>query len=311
MEEALYVLLPCAGLAVRLPDQSVRTRPQGAGRKTLSGAVDSLTKALAADPKDYSLHFNLALAYSLMGKKRGRDSGIQEDSGVQARPLSSRVESGNFAVARKASCRSGALSHRCSRAKAERVPAELLPRRGAAWHGRFRQGRAGLHCGAGDRSEVAGCRAWTGARAGQAGTSSTTPRRHFKKAAELNPSYRDDLLELAHMYETAKQPEQAMAIYQQFPDNPGAQERLGDAAAAGRASRPTPSRASRAAVAKSPTEANRAALAEAYLKNNEPDKALPVVEKILAARPERFRDPHAAWAHHSRSAQVSGGRRGV
>src|SRR5580704_18129803 len=31
-------------------------------------AVASLTQAIASDPKDYSLHFNLALAYSLMGK---------------------------------------------------------------------------------------------------------------------------------------------------------------------------------------------------------------------------------------------------
>src|ERR1700689_765219 len=31
-------------------------------------AVQSLTQAIAANPKDYGLHFNLALAYSLMGK---------------------------------------------------------------------------------------------------------------------------------------------------------------------------------------------------------------------------------------------------
>src|SRR3984957_19006036 len=36
--------------------------------KRYSDAVASLTQAIAADPKDYSLHFNLALAYSLMGK---------------------------------------------------------------------------------------------------------------------------------------------------------------------------------------------------------------------------------------------------
>src|ERR1700685_4176847 len=36
--------------------------------KRYQAAVDSFTQALAADPKDYSLHFNLALAYSLMGK---------------------------------------------------------------------------------------------------------------------------------------------------------------------------------------------------------------------------------------------------
>src|ERR1700728_2169345 len=36
--------------------------------KRYQAAVDSLTQAIAADPKNYSLHFNLALAYSLMGK---------------------------------------------------------------------------------------------------------------------------------------------------------------------------------------------------------------------------------------------------
>ena len=36
--------------------------------KQYPAAVDDFTKGIAADPKDYSLHFNLALAYSLMGK---------------------------------------------------------------------------------------------------------------------------------------------------------------------------------------------------------------------------------------------------
>lgn len=42
------------------------------------------------------------------------------------------------------------------------------------------------------------------------------------------------------------------------------------------------------AVANSPTAANRAALATAYLKNNQPDKALPLVEQMLAANPNDF-----------------------
>src|SRR5580704_12513715 len=36
--------------------------------KRYPAAVDNLTQAIAADPKNYSLHFNLALAFSLMGK---------------------------------------------------------------------------------------------------------------------------------------------------------------------------------------------------------------------------------------------------
>ncbi len=55
------------------------------------------------------------------------------------------------------------------------------------------------------------------------------------------------------MYEKAKQPDQAMSIYQQFPDNPGAQERLGDMLLkAGRAADAIP--CFLVAVAKSPTD---------------------------------------------------------
>src|SRR5271170_1642754 len=36
--------------------------------KRYQEAVDNFINAIAAEPKDYSLHFNLALAYSLMGK---------------------------------------------------------------------------------------------------------------------------------------------------------------------------------------------------------------------------------------------------
>ena len=36
--------------------------------KRYQDAVDNFVNAIAAEPKDYSLHFNLALAYSLLGK---------------------------------------------------------------------------------------------------------------------------------------------------------------------------------------------------------------------------------------------------
>src|SRR5260370_38674296 len=36
--------------------------------KRYQEAVDNFVNAIAAEPKDYSLHFNLALAYSLLGK---------------------------------------------------------------------------------------------------------------------------------------------------------------------------------------------------------------------------------------------------
>jgi tetratricopeptide (TPR) repeat protein len=110
---------------------------------------------------------------------------------------------------------------------------------------------------------------------------------HFRKAGELNPDYRNDLLELGPLYEAQKQPAEAIVIYQQFPDNPGAQERLGELLLASGQAADAVSHF-QAAIAKSPTVANRAALAAAYLKNKEPDKALPVVEQILASEPNNF-----------------------
>jgi tetratricopeptide (TPR) repeat protein len=51
---------------------------------------------------------------------------------------------------------------------------------------------------------------------------------HYRKAAELDPKFHDALLELAENYEKAKQPAEAIAIYQQFPGNPAAQKRLNE-----------------------------------------------------------------------------------
>ena len=48
--------------------------------------------------------------------------------------------------------------------------------------------------------------------------------------------------------------EQAISIYQQFPENPGAQERLGELMLSKLDVQPTPSPCFEAAVAKSPTE---------------------------------------------------------
>ena len=40
--------------------------------------------------------------------------------------------------------------------------------------------------------------------------------------------------------------------------------------------------------ASSPTPANRAALATAYLKNNQPDKAFPIIGELLKAQPDDY-----------------------
>jgi tetratricopeptide (TPR) repeat protein len=249
-------------------------------------AVASLTQAIAADPKDYSLHFNLALAYSLMGKNA--DAIPEYKKTLELKPDLYEAEL-NLSIS----------------LLREKRPAEAVPYLTAATTQKANEYRPNYYLatallGAGDFGKAEQVYtvalgidpkspdAELGLAHALAGENKLDDAAaHFKKAADLNAGYRDDLLELAGMYEKAKQPEQAISIYQQFSDNPGAQERLGTLLLkAGRAADAIP--CFQVAVAKSPTEANRAALAEAYLKNNEPAKAQPLVEQILATNPDDF-----------------------
>jgi tetratricopeptide (TPR) repeat protein len=254
--------------------------------KRYPAAVESLTQAIAADPRDYSLRFNLALAYSLMGKNA--EAIPEYKKTLELKPDLYEAEL-NLAIS----------------LLREKRPTESIPYLTAAVTQKAKEYRPNYYLaaallGAGEFAKAE--QSYTAALAidpkspdaelGLAHAYAGENRledaaAHFNKAAELNAAYREDLLELASMYEAAKQPEQAIAIYRQFPDNPGAQERLGELLLkAGRPADAIP--CFEVAVAKSPTEANRAALAEAYLKNSQPGKAQPLVEQILAADPDNF-----------------------
>jgi tetratricopeptide (TPR) repeat protein len=254
--------------------------------KQYQAAVDDFTKAIAADPKDYSLHFNLALAYSLAGKNA--EAIPEYNRTLELKPDLYEAEL-NLGISLLRDRRAG-----------EAVPyfSAAVGQQANSYRPNYYLAAALL--GAGDfvkaqQSYLTALNldpkspdAELGLAHALAGQNKLDDAAaHFHKAGELNANYRDDLLELATMYENAKQPEQAIAIYQQFPDNPGAQERLGNLLLkAGKPADAIP--CFQAAVAKSPTEANRAGLAEAFLKNNQPDKAQPVVEQILATDPDNF-----------------------
>jgi len=254
--------------------------------KRYPAAVENLTKAIAATPKDYSLHFNLALAYSLMGKMA--EAIPEYKTTLELKPDLYQAQL-NLGIS---------LLREKQPAEAARYLTTAVAQNPKEYRANYYLAAALLGTGDFSKAEQSYLAALAidpkspdaelGLAHAVAGENKLEEAAaHFKKAAELNPAYRDDLLELASMYETAKQPEQAISIYQQFPENPGAQERLGDLLLkAGRAADAIP--CFQIAVAKSPTVANRAALAEAYLKNKEPDKAQPVVEQILAADPDNF-----------------------
>jgi tetratricopeptide (TPR) repeat protein len=110
---------------------------------------------------------------------------------------------------------------------------------------------------------------------------------HFRQAAELDPNYRDGLLELADLYEKDKQAAEAIAIYREFPENAAAQGRLGELLLETKEYAGAIPHLEEA-YAKDSTQENRAALAVAYLFDKQLDKALPLLEKSVAAEPSNY-----------------------
>ncbi len=254
--------------------------------KRYDAAVDNFTKAIAAEPKDYTLFFNLALAYSLQGKDT--DAVLEYKKALELKPdlyqanlnlgiSLLRLKHGPEAVPYLTS----AVSEKPKEYRPNYYLAAAL-----LSSGDFPKAEqtytAALELDPKSPDAELGL---AHALAKQNRLADAAP--HFHKAAALNPAYRDDLLELAALYEAQNQNAEAIAIYEQFPANPAAQERRGALLiASGQAADAIPPL--EAAVAKSPTVANRAALATGYLKNKQPDKALPVVDEILAASPNDF-----------------------
>jgi tetratricopeptide (TPR) repeat protein len=254
--------------------------------KNFQAAVDDFTKAAAAEPKDYTAHFNLALAYSLLGKDA--DAIPEYKRTLELKPDLYQAELNLGICLLRTKQASDAAPYLT--AAASQKPKEFRPN--------YYSGEALSASGQPDKAEPyfkTALEADPKSAAAELGLAHALAKTNrlaeaapfFQKAAEADPQYRNDLLELASLYETQKQPDAAIAIYQQFPENPGAQERLGELLMdSGRPGDAIPH--FQAAIDKSPTTGNRAALASAYVKNKEPDKALPLVAAILQAEPNNF-----------------------
>ncbi|MEO5924287.1 MAG: tetratricopeptide repeat protein [Bryobacteraceae bacterium] len=100
---------------------------------------------------------------------------------------------------------------------------------------------------------------------------------HYRKAVELDPQLKSFLLELAQAHEDKGEVEQAVAIFKEFPENPGAVEHLGLLALKSGQDKEAIA-ALESAVKTSPTPGNRLALAQAYVRA----KDLPKAEALLA-----------------------------
>ena len=267
------------------------TDPVSEGLKALEegrneAAVQAFGRALAADPQDYFSHFNLALAYGAL--RRDAEAAAEYRRTLELKPglYEAELNLGMLLMRDKEPADALPLLE----AAAQRKPAEFQPR--------FFLAEAQLETGAAEEAaqnfrlamaaDPHAAEAQLGlahALAGQQKLAEAAP--YYRRAAELDPGFRDALLDLARRYENNGQPAEAMAIYREFPNNTGAQERLGVLLLDSKQYAGAVARLEEA-YAKAPTAANRVDLAQAYALNRQLDKAVPLFEKAVADSPADF-----------------------
>jgi tetratricopeptide (TPR) repeat protein len=249
-------------------------------------AVELFNKGIAQDPKDYGVRFNLALAYSLMGKDA--ESIPQYKAVLELKPGLYEAELNLGISLLRGKDAAGAVVQ--LKAATEQKPAEFRPV--------FYLGEALRESGALADAETAYTAAiklkpdsaeaeWGLAQSLMHDKKLGDSEAHFRKAATLNPKYKSYLLELASLFEADHQTEKAISLYREFPDDVAARERMGALLLA--SGDPLTAIAFlEGAARKSPTAGNRVALAQAYLMTKQDDKAMAVTAQLVAAEPQAY-----------------------
>jgi tetratricopeptide (TPR) repeat protein len=216
--------------------------------KQYERAVELYSQAAREDPKDYTAEFQLGLAYSLLGKDADAVPHYKASLALKPDLAEAQLNLGLSLLRVKDPAAAQPYLESALAAKPSATAESALAR----------------------------------AIARQGNPSAAEP--HFRKAMAMDPTRRDDLMELASLYEAQHDNAHAIAIYREFPDRPQAQERLSMLLAeAGRTDEAIT--ALEAAVAKSPTEENRLALAQAYVRANQLAKAEPIAAMLVGLEP--------------------------
>ena len=261
--------------------------PQAEGLKALENqkypeAVEQFQKAVAQSPKDYAVHFHLGLALSLLNKDS--EAIAEYKSVLELSPGLYEAELNLGILLLRQKMAAAAIPY--LKAAAEKKPDQFRP----AFHLAEAQFAAGeLGAEEGYRHALA-----IDPKAGPAaaGLGRVLARQgklddaaaFYQKAVQLDPGFADLQLELAALYEQAKRPNEAIAIYKQFPQLPGVGERMGSLLMeAGRNEEAIAFL--ELSVKSAPSAANQFALATAYIRTKQNEKALPAMIAAVNAAP--------------------------
>ena len=264
-------------------------------------AVAAFQKAIEADSKDYYSHFNLAMAYSLLNKDA--EAVAEYRKTLELKPGLYEAQLNEGVVLMRGKDAAGALP--LLEAASGQKPQEFRPL--------YFLAEAQLATGAFDKAEVSfkaalaidpksGSSELGLAHALVAQKKLAEADPHYRQAGKLDPRYHEFLLELAKFYEEVHQPEEAIKIYREFPDNAAAQERMGQLMLDNRQYKDAIPKLE-TAFKSAPSQANRTALAAAYLFSGDLDQALPLLEQSVAAEPNNY-DLHMMYARALRDKKL-------
>jgi tetratricopeptide (TPR) repeat protein len=249
-------------------------------------AAQAFTKAIQADPRDYTAHFNLGVACSYLHRDAEGAAEYRKALELQPGLYEAQLNLGMLLLRQK----EPADALEPLSAAADQKPREYAPR--------YYLAEAQLATGALDQAQAnyrLALAANPKSAAAELGLARALARDvkladaapHFRQAAQLDASFRGALLELADLYEKDHSTADAIAIYRELPDNAAAQARLGELLLEGRQSADAIAPLE-AAYRKSPIAANRVALAAAYVGAGQFEKALPLLQEAVAAEPSNF-----------------------
>jgi tetratricopeptide (TPR) repeat protein len=199
------------------------------GRKALEAqnydaAAECFRKAIAADAADYSAHFHLALALSLAEKYAEAIPEYRKTLELKPRLYQAELNLGMLLLRDKQPGEAALLLESAAGQK----PAEFRPRfyLAEAFSAAGEPAKAEPHYRTALTIDPKSAASELGlARSLLKQSKLDEAREHFQKAGDLEPSSKDAILELAGLLESTK-PDEAIAIYDQFPADKGAQERV-------------------------------------------------------------------------------------
>jgi tetratricopeptide (TPR) repeat protein len=287
---SLSAVLAVILLALALPGGG-QTDPQTAGLQALDHgdyrqAEQVFSQIAAQDPKNYAALFNLALAEISLKENGKAEQNLRQVLALKPGLYEAELNLGILYLRDNNVSQALPFLQQAAQAKPDQAACQrylgeaLLAQKD--WNGATRAFSRALTL----NPKLAVAELGMGQALARAGKLDAAAP-HFRQASEIDPALRSYSLELAHDYVSAGRAADALPILQQFPDDPAAREESGriylernNAAAA--------VNEFEAAVRLSPTPANRLALATAYLKNNQPALAKPLLDQALAANPDDY-----------------------